>query len=138
MKKILWGTLAGGIFSFFFGWLLYAVVLSGPMESLQGEGMAAITLPDNQMNWLFLIISNLLWGLMLSYIFVTWASISTWKGGLKAGAIICFLIAATYDTSFYSMTTLYTLGGMFFDILVTTVYGAVIGSFIGWIIGKVK
>ena len=138
MKKIIWGTLAGGIFAFFFGWLFFGIILAGPMESFQGEGVASIYLPEDQLNWLSLIVSNLLWGLLTTFVMVKWAKTEGWMGGMKVAAVLFFLIAATWDTSFYSMTTLFTLSGLILDVVATTVYAAIVGAVVGFVVSKVK
>ena len=138
MKKIVWGTLAGGVFAFFFGWLIFGILLTGAMESLQTKEMASIMLPMDRMNWVFLVISQLFYGLLLAFIFVKWANVTTWIGGLKVGAIVIFLVMTGMDTYFYASTTLLSFGGMVLDVVINTVFGAIVGALIGFVIGKIR
>jgi hypothetical protein len=131
-NRILLAGLVGGIFAFFFGWLLFGIILSAWMPS----GMTSVLRPEADMVMWAMGLSNILWGIFLAYIFVQWANISTWQGGAWAGAIIGFFISAAYDTGFFAMTTMYTLKDVAIDVALNTVYvavtGAVIGLWLGW------
>jgi hypothetical protein len=131
-KKIFLVGLFGGIFSFFLGWLLFGIVFKDAMH-YEVEGVMK---SDTDMVWWAMILSNLLWGWLFAYIFIRWASISTWLAGLKAGAIIGLLFVAALDFGFLSMTNLFTLNGAIVDILINTVYCGIIGAFVGWLSGK--
>jgi len=132
LKKITLVGLLGGVFSFFFGWLLFGIIFKDSMP-YQLEGVMK---GESEMVWWAMIASNLLWGLFFAYIFVQWANITTWLAGLKAGAILGFLIVAAFDVGLFSMTNLLTLNSMVIDILLNTVYCAIMGAFIGWVAGK--
>ena len=132
LKKITLVGLLGGVFSFFFGWLLFGIIFKDSM-AYQLEGVMK---GESEMVWWAMIASNLLWGLFFAYIFVQWANITTWLAGLKAGAILGFLIVAAFDVGLFSMTNLLTLNSMVIDILLNTVYCAIMGAFIGWVAGK--
>lgn len=83
-----------------------------------------------------MVVSNLLYGLLLAYIFVEWASISTWMTGAKAGAIIGFLMAGSMATGWFAMSNMHTMQSMIMDIVSNTIYSAVVGAALGWWLGR--
>ncbi len=131
-NKILVAGLIGGVFSFFFGWLLFGILLKDMMPS----GMASVLRPEADMIMWAMIVSNLVWGLLMAFIFVQWANISTWMSGAKAGAILGLLIATAYDMNFYAMSTLFTLQDVVMDIVMNTLFVAVMGAVVGWWLGR--
>ncbi len=131
-NKILVAGLIGGVFSFFFGWLLWGIVFKDMMPA----GMASVIRPESDMIMWAMVVSNLLWGIFMAYIFVQWANISTWQGGASAGAIMGLLISAAYDTNFYSMTTLFTLQDIALDVALNTFFVATMGAVVGWWLGR--
>lgn len=131
-NKILVAGLIGGVFSFFFGWLVFGILLKDMMPS----GMASVMRPEADMIMWAMIVSNLVWGLLMAFIFVQWANISTWMSGAKAGAILGLLIATAYDMNFYAMSTLFTLQDVVMDIVMNTLFVAVMGAVVGWWLGR--
>ena len=131
-NKILVAGLIGGVFAFFFGWLVFGFLFPDLMKIPLEGFMKAET---DMVMWA-MIASNLLWGLLMAYIFVQWANISTWLAGAKAGATLGFLISAAYDFGFFAMTNMYTLNSMLIDIVVNTLFVGIIGAVIGWWLGR--
>jgi hypothetical protein len=131
-NKILVAGLIGGVFSFFFGWLIFGFLLKDMMPS----GMASVLRPEADMIMWAMIVSNLVWGLLMAFIFVQWASIATWMSGAKAGAILGLLIATAYDMNFYAMSTMFTLQDVVMDIIINTLFVAVMGAVVGWWLGR--
>jgi hypothetical protein len=131
-NKILVAGLIGGVFSFFFGWLVFGILLKDMMPS----GMASVLRAEADMIMWAMIVSNLVWGLLMAFIFVQWASITTWMSGAKAGAILGLLIATAYDMNFYAMTTMFTLQDVVMDIVMNTLFVAVMGAVVGWWLGR--
>ncbi len=133
-NRILISGLVGGIFAFFFGWLVFGILLKGQMPA----GMSCVMKPQEDMVMWAMVVSNLVWGLFLAYVFVQWANVSTWQGGASAGAIMAFLISLAYDTGFFAMTNMYTLQDVAIDVALNTLYVAVVGAVIGWWLGWKK
>ncbi len=133
-NRILLAGLVGGVFAFLFGWLLWGIIFKDMMPA----GMASVTRAEADMVMWAMVASNLIWGVLMAYIFVQWANISTWLSGAKAGAILGLLISAAYDMGFFSMTTLFTLQDVAFDIALNTFFVAVMGAVIGWWLGWKK
>ena len=133
-NRILLAGLVGGVFAFLFGWLLWGIIFKDMMPA----GMASVTRAEADMVMWAMVASNLIWGVLMAYIFVQWANISTWLSGAKAGAILGLLISAAYDMGFFSMTTLFTLQDVALDIALNTFFVAVMGAVIGWWLGWKK
>ncbi|MEZ4884454.1 MAG: hypothetical protein R3E32_06900 [Chitinophagales bacterium] len=132
-KKLAISTLVGGLVFFFTGGIFYGLLLAdffqsqlGPIQGLNRE---------EPILWA-LVLGNLFSGLLLSLIFSRWAGIKTAVSGAKAGAIICFLMALSYDLVFYSMTNMTTLIATLVDPFVFALMGALAGAAIGWILGR--
>jgi hypothetical protein len=132
VQKLLVTTLIGGVFAFFFGWLVFGIIFKDSMPT----GMAGVLRPEADMVMWAMILSNLLWGLLLAYIFIEWAHVSDWMGGLKAGALLGLLIAASYDTGFYAMTTLFSLKDIIMDAVLNTFFVGIMGAVVGWWLGR--
>jgi uncharacterized membrane protein len=131
-QKILVAGLIGGIFSFLLGWLVFGILMKG----MGPAGMACVHRPEGDFVYWAIILSNLLYGIFLSYIFVQWASISTLQRGIVAGAIFGFFTCCTFDFGFYAMTTMYTIKDILMDIVINTIFSGLIGGVIGWWLGR--
>ncbi len=131
-KRFLTATAVGTVALFLAGFLIYGVLLSGYMA----ENMDASAMVDPP-DWLWLVISTALMAILFTYIFSKWASISTWKTGAKAAAVIGFLVASSYATGMYAMSTLYAGGLMavLVDVIGSTVMSAIGGAAIGAALG---
>lgn len=131
-NKILVAGLVGGVFAFFFGWLVFGMLFPDLMKiPLEGFMKA-----EADMVMWAMVVSNLVWGLLMAYIFVQWANITTWLGGAKAGATLGLLISAAYDFSFFAMTNMFTLNSMLIDIIVNTLFVGIMGAVVGWWLGR--
>lgn len=135
LKKFSLGTLAGGVAFFIIGFLVYGLALADFMASNAGTATGVAKEP---MEMWALILGNLGYGALLTYIFLQWASISTFATGAKAGAIIGFLVALYFDFLTYSMMNIITMTGVVVDIIVFTVVSALVGGVVGLVLGKVK
>lgn len=133
--KILKGTLIGGIFYFLVGWLVYGILLADFMMSNFNQ---CPNRPEADMIWWAMILSNLVYAYFLTMI-LRWTGAKGLIDGLKTGALVGLLFAATIDLSFYSMTTMFnSLGALAVDLIVSTVITAVTGIVIVLLWGKEK
>ena len=132
-KKFLTGTLVGGVVYFILGYLVYGLLLSGFFEAQSG-GAADVMRADDEMVWWALILGNFAYAAFLTYIFLKWAHISTFKGGLRAGAAIGLLLGLAYNLIYYGTSTMMTLTGALADVVVSAAMAAIIGGVIGAVI----
>lgn len=134
-KKFAIGTLAGGVAFFLLGWLLYGMLFMNFFEANAGS---ATGVNKESMNMIALFLGNLAMAALFTLIFLRWANISTFVGGLKGGALIGLLVALGLDLTMFGTTNLMTLNGMVMDVVVYTVMSAVAGGVIGWLLGMGK
>ena len=128
-KKLLIGTVVGGITYFVLGFLIFGVLLA---DMMQGPCMRA----PEEMVWWAMIGGNLGYALLLSYIFLK-AGIGSLGSGLQTGAIVGLLVALTVDLMTYSLTTTFPdMTGIAVDVIGSTVLGAAAGAAIGKVIGS--
>ncbi len=134
-KKFAIGTVGGGIAFFLLGWLLYGILFMNYFEANAGT---ATGVNKEAMDWWALILGNLAMAALLTLIFLRWAGITTFMGGLKAGAMVGLLVALGLDLSMFGTTNLMTLNGLVMDVVVYTAMAAITGGVIGWLLGMGK
>jgi len=125
--KILRGTVFGGIAFFLLGWLVWGILL---MDFSMNNYDQSIYLPEDEMVWWALILSNLILALFLT-LFMKWGGAKTVLDGIKYGAIFGALYALSIDLGFFSMThMIFNVSAILVDtlayILVTGLTGLVI------------
>lgn len=133
LQKILVSGILVGVVSFFLGWLIWGILLA---DFAKIAGMAPVSRAETDMVMWAMIASNLLWGIFLAYVFVQWANITTFQTGAIAGATLGFIIVLALDMGFYAMTTMYTIEDIVKDVLINTVYMALLGGILGWWLGR--
>jgi uncharacterized membrane protein len=133
--KFLLAGLAGGIFYFFLGWLVYGILLMDFYENnmIHYDGLNK----EMPVMWM-LALSNLLMGYFLAFVFDRWAAISTLKSGFTGGLIIGFFITIIYDLSFLSMMNLMNPTMVAADIVVSSLVIGLVGAVVGWVLGYTK
>ena len=136
-KKLLFGTLAGGIAFFFLGYLFYGVLFSGFFEANQGSA-TGVQREEMQFVWWSLILGNLAFAALLSYVFLKWANIRSFGGGAQAGGVIGLLVGLTWDLTLYATSNMMTLTGALADAAIFTVMGAITGGIVGLVLGMGK
>jgi hypothetical protein len=90
---------------------------------------------DEEMNFLWIIISNLAAGYLLAVIFGMYGNINTAMSGIKAGALIGFLMAMSYDAIMYATTNIMNMNSMWVDIAAWTAICAITGGVVGGVLG---
>jgi hypothetical protein len=134
-NKILLGGIVGGVASFLLGWLVYGVLLSDFMTANYNQ---CAMKPMEEMVWWAIILSNFASGFLLAIIF-SWTNTTGWLAGAKIAGIVTFLMVASFDLSMYSMSTMFgSVSVVFMDIIIGTVFTAVIGAVIGQVMGMGK
>lgn len=133
-KKLIFGTVAGGVVAFLLGGLVYTVILAGFFESHLGSAQGAMKDPPDM---LWIAIGNLFGALLLTIIYGRWAGIKTIATGAKAGAVFGLLVALYYDSVMFGTTNL--IGdpvAIVVDSIANAVCFAGAGAAIGWILGR--
>jgi len=137
LLRVLAATVAGGITLFFLGWLVYGILLMDFMKDnmVNYPGLMKEPMPD----MVPLVIANLVIAGLFAFVFEYWATIRTFVGGLKGGAIMMFLIALYIDLSFMSfMNIMKGMTPVIVDVIAATVIGAIAGGVIGLVLGAMN
>ncbi len=133
--KVLLATLAAGIVAFFFGWLVFGILLADFYA-------AHTTLYDGLMktppNFILIFVSNLCMAFLFAYIFHRWAGIKTAGEGAQAGFIIGALMALTFDLFMFATMNIFTPTIIAVDVIGNGVFGAVMGAVVGLVLGSGK
>lgn len=131
-------SVAGGIAFFVLGFLIYGLVLD-PMFLRPAMTPQAKAIMNEMPNFVPLVLSNIASALLFAVIFERWASIRTFTGGLKAGAIIMLLIALSFDLSMMAFMQIFTgYTPILIDIMGATLMGALGGGVIGMVLGMMN
>ena len=134
-KKRITATLAGFVVYFMLGFLLYGILLSDFMGANTGTATGVMRTDDN-MQWWALIAGNLMQAYLLVYIFGNWANITTFAGGLKAGAIIGFIVSLGTSLNMYGTTNVTNLTAALVEPLIMAIMMGITGGVIGWLLGR--
>ncbi len=127
IKKLFIGAITGGVIFFLLGWLVYGKLLTDFMLHNAGK-IGHVDRTD--MEFLYIIIGNLLQGLLLAYIFIK-ANVNTLAGGLVTGGIVGFLMVAAVDCIIYGTSFMLSKKGMAADVIAFTVIAGIAGAAIG-------
>lgn len=134
-NKILLAGVVGGVVAFLLGFLAYGVLL-GDFFAKNAGSATGVMRGDDEMLWIPMILGHLAWGFVFAIIYGRWASISTFATGAKAGAVLGFLIAATFDLINLGSTHISTTTGVIVDIVVMTVIASLVGGVVGVMLGR--
>ncbi len=131
--KFLLGTLIGAAIFFLLGFLVYGMLLSSFFES---HSVAPEGVHKESPDMIYMILSNLALGALITYIFQRWAGIKTASTGFIAGATICFLMAFFWNFMNYSMANIMDITAVLSDIVVFAILGGCVGAGVGWFLGR--
>jgi len=130
IKKFITGTLVGGVTHFLLGFILYGLLLESFFIANAGSATGVNRGPED-MVWWALILGSLAFAALITYIFLKWAHISTFKSGLRRGAVIGFLLGLSFDMMMYATSNLMNLTAALVDIAVGTIMMGLVGGVIG-------
>lgn len=134
-KKRILATLAGFVTYFFLGFILYGMLLMDFYTAHSGSATGVMR-NDANMQWWALVAGNVIQAYLLVYIFGNWANITTFSGGLKAGAIIGFIMSLGISLNMYGTTHISDLTSTLVDPIVMSVMMSLTGGVIGWVLGR--
>jgi len=124
----------GGVAFFLLGWLIWGIVL---MDMMSQYSNASCMKPEAEMNMMYMVIANLIWGFAFAYIFSNWSGAKSFSSGLVPGAIISVLIGVSFDLYSLAMTTMMTsTTPVFINIAANIVVGGIVGGLICWWLGR--
>ena len=136
LTRVLAATVAGGISYFILGFLIWGLFLE---DAMQPNMNVYPGLMNEVPIWAPLILANLVTAFLFAYILDNWAQVRTFGGGAKAGAIIAFLQALSFQLMFLAFMNLHkNYIPAIVDVVVATVMGAITGGVIGLVLGMMK
>ncbi len=133
--KAILAAVAGSVLAFLLGWVIYGMLL---MDYFESNSTHYEGLMKEMPNLLLIYINNLIWSLLLAFIFDKWAGARSIGSGIKAGIIIGLPIALSFDLFILAGMNLFTPTLMVVDVLASTVITALTGGLIGYILGTGK
>lgn len=128
-KKIVVGSLAGGLAYFLLGWVVYGILMKDYCATnLNQTGMRK----EEEMILWAIGVSNIAFAMLLALIF-SWSNTSSILNATKMAAIIGLLVSISIDLSFYAMTTMYQSRSIIIvDVIVNTTLTAIVGAIVYW------
>jgi hypothetical protein len=134
IKKLIIGGIVGGIVYFLLGWLVYGIILADFMKSHPGT---ATGVDRTEMDFMYLVIGNLVGGFLLTYIFLR-AKVNSLSDGLITAAVVGVLMATSYDTIMYATTNIASKRMMLADVIAAGIVAGITGAIIGLVMGKLN
>lgn len=137
LPRVLAATVAGGITFFILGFLIFGLLLE---QMVMKPNMNTFPgLMNDPPLWVPLVLGNFVAAFLLAFIFDKWASISTFVGGLKAGAIVWFLMSLFTQLMFIAFMNLSkNYIPPIVDVVASLVMGGLAGGVIGLVLGMMK
>ena len=128
-NRVLVGGLIGGITFFILGFLIYGMALRSMMTD---NMMAGLGRADDEMQYAFLILGNLIFGFLIAYI-LDKANATTFSAGATIGGVVGLLIGLGGNFTSYGTSHAYTsMTGVLVDAIAVAVMCALVGGVVGW------
>jgi uncharacterized membrane protein len=125
-------ALAGMLTIAVLGGVLYGVIFANLFASNRGSATGVMKSPPDLL-WVGL--AHVPFGVLLTLV-VQWRGETNARGGAISGAILGFLMAASYDLSQYGTTNLWTLKLTLVEPLITMVMIGGAGAVVGMVLGR--
>lgn len=134
--KVLLATLAGAVFNFLGGWVVFGMVLSSfyMSNTKSYEGLSKGEMPDLP----FIFLSGIFSAYLVTYVVRKAGQGFTFATGFKHGLAVYFCMAAWANFSIYSFFNLSNLTLVFTDTFVQAIFGAINGGIIALVLGSGK
>lgn len=127
-RSFISGGLIAGTVYFFLGWLVFGILLADTMKGHMNDSLMRKN--EDMILWA-LIVGNLCYGFLLSYIFQH-MGVHTARRGSAAGATIGLITSLTFDLNFFGTSTMYKdLVAVAFNASAFLVVSAITGLVLG-------
>jgi len=136
-SKVLLATLAGAVFYFLFGWLVFGILLMDSMESGMSETMKSIYRGSDNYEYLGFVVSNVCSALLMALVLNKFGVRSFGKGFLN-GLWIGLLMIWSYDFGMYAQFTLYDMNMILMDGVMGAIMTGLLGGVVGMVLGMGK
>ena len=131
-KRLVIGTLVGGLVFFVLGYLVYGMALQGFYASNAGTATGVTREP---LEFGAIAVGSLFQGALVTVV-LGWAGASSVGSGFRVGATLGFLVAAAMDFLMYGTTNMSNLTATLVDPLVALVFVGIGGAIIAPIVGR--
>lgn len=135
--KFTLSTLIGGIAYFLLGWLVFGILLQDVL-AIPAEFRNSVQYPEEEFKVILMFASCLVWAALFSYIFMQWANISTFMGGLKAGTLLGTLISLSSLLGLASQFRIWTPDSIFMEVIANVICTSLMAGLLGWFLGRDK
>ena len=127
--------IAGAVFAFFLGWLIFGILL---MDYYTANTTSYPGLMKEMPNLVLIFLSQLIMGLLFSFVFERWAGFRTIGRGIVGGIILGLPIMLSFDLFFLAGMNLFGPTLIVVDVLANAFVTALMGGLIGFILGLKK
>ena len=130
-KQFYFAAIGGAIASFLLGWVVYGILLMDfyKTNTTVYEGL----MKDPPVLWA-IFLAGLCSTTLLAWIFSK-MGITSFMKGVTTALWIGFLLTAWYNLSSHAFMNLYTTKLMIGDLVISSLFTAVIGGIVAWILG---
>jgi hypothetical protein len=134
--KTILATVAGSLYTFFAGWVLFGMLLSNfyIANTKQYEGLSKGDIP----NLLFIFLSGVFSTYLVTYVIRKADQGYSFATGFKHGLTVYFCMAAWVNLSIYSFYNLMNLKLVISDIFIQAIFGGINGGIIALVLGSGK
>ena len=133
-SRFILAVLAGMLTIGVVGGILYGVIFAGLFASNRGSATGVMKSPPD---FLWVGLAHIPFSVLLTLV-VMWRGQTTARGGALSGAILGFLMAASYDLSQYGTTNLWSLKLTLVEPLITMVMIGIAGAVVGTVLGHAR
>ena len=133
-SRFILAVLAGIVTIGVVGGILYGVIFAGLFASNRGSATGVMKSPPD---FLWVGLAHIPFSVLLTLV-VMWRGQTTARGGALSGAILGFLMAASYNLSQYGTTNLWTLKLTLVEPLITMLMIGIAGAVVGTVLGHAR
>ncbi len=124
-KNFLLAGIAGGITDFLLGWILYGMLFHKYFGGVEP-------------NLTLIFLGCLMFGFLISYIFVRWANLVTLVSGMMAGAVIGLILGLMNNFFMWSDKPVVDWEKFMVDVFIGLIMGSVVGGVVAAVNGALS
>ncbi len=133
-NKVLIAGLAAGVVSFFYGWVMYGMLLADFFAANMGSASGVNRGPE-EMDFAMLTMGNLAFGFLMAFI-ASWAGANNFVSGLKIGLVVGLFAGLGFNGMMMGTTHISTMNAMLADVAVFTVMIGLVGGVAAALLGR--
>ncbi len=134
-QRFLVATVVGGLVLFAVGYLIWGLTLMGYFEA-QSIGPEGMLKSEEEMNLPLILVSNLIYGALLTLTVGVWAGKRSFVPGFTAGLLVGLLGASSMTAMFFATMNFMTLTGHLVDTVAAGIWAGIGGGVIALILAR--